>query len=379
MQNGEPLTDLTARLRELHLDAGEPSTRRIAAQTAGAVSHSTVHQALAGKRLPRWGALELIVEALGGDPDEFRTAWKSARLQEAGPDQGQPAKPVAAGERYRLSEWVEVTRGKGRAARHIAARMIAEGRIPEATEFLKREVGKALGGPLTVLYLTVLKGREEYAKLLEALRFVEMESAEDAQEVADLMEGHLGDIEAACRHMRNALRLDPGNGEYAWSLAGLLDILGRTEEAVRYYRRGAELCPDDDDCVGGYLMALVRAGDFAEAERFGRAVPVRGPEAREWLAQALALQGKFGEAEQELLPLLDRGYVALILARMRVAAGRHDDALALLERHVGDEKSGLAFQAAYVDVLIDAGRTEEAQHMRRRLEAEWWEREGRRS
>lgn len=65
MQNGGALADLTVRLRELHLNAGEPSTRRIAAGTAGAVSHSTVHQALTGKRLPRWGALELIVEALG--------------------------------------------------------------------------------------------------------------------------------------------------------------------------------------------------------------------------------------------------------------------------------------------------------------------------
>ncbi|MFJ9695263.1 hypothetical protein [Kitasatospora sp. NPDC101183] len=379
MQNGGPLADLTARLRELHLNAGEPSTRRIAARTAGAVSHSTVHQALTGKRLPRWGALELIVEALGGEAEEFRKAWKAARLQESGPEEEQHVDPVSTGERYRLMEWNEVLRGRGNVARHIAERLIGEGRVPEATEFLKREVGKAPASPLTVLYLRILKDQEESAKLLEALRNVEMESAEAAEEVAGFMEDRLGDIEAACRHMRNALRLDPGNAFQAWAVAGYLDTLGRTEEALRYYRRAAERCPDDDDYVGGYLMALVREGEFAEAERFGRAVPTRGDEATEWLAQALALQGKLGEAEQELLPLLDQGHIALILARMRATAGRYDDALVLLERHVGDEEHGLAFQAEYVDALIAAGRTEEADRMRERLEAEWWEREGRRS
>src|SRR6266540_3856137 len=42
-------------------------------------SHTTVHQVLSCKRLPSWGKLELVVEALGGDPETMRPLWVSAR------------------------------------------------------------------------------------------------------------------------------------------------------------------------------------------------------------------------------------------------------------------------------------------------------------
>jgi hypothetical protein len=66
-------------LRELYLLAGEPSMRKIARAT-GALSHDTVHRVLTGPDLPRWGPLELVVEALHGDVDDFRRQWVSARL-----------------------------------------------------------------------------------------------------------------------------------------------------------------------------------------------------------------------------------------------------------------------------------------------------------
>jgi hypothetical protein len=65
-------------LRDLHLRAGEPSMRLIARRTQ-ALSHDTVHRVLVGPVLPRWGALELVVEALEGDVDTFRLLWISAR------------------------------------------------------------------------------------------------------------------------------------------------------------------------------------------------------------------------------------------------------------------------------------------------------------
>lgn len=77
-----PHRDLVLRLRELHLDAGRPSVRTIARQTE-ALGHDTVHRLLVGAKLPSWGPLELVVEALGGHVDEFRELWKSAhRFQE---------------------------------------------------------------------------------------------------------------------------------------------------------------------------------------------------------------------------------------------------------------------------------------------------------
>lgn len=73
-----PVHDLLFELRDLHLRAGEPTMRAIARAT-GALSHDTVHRILTGPVLPRWGPLELVVEALAGDVEVFRGLWLTAR------------------------------------------------------------------------------------------------------------------------------------------------------------------------------------------------------------------------------------------------------------------------------------------------------------
>jgi proline dehydrogenase len=79
---GDPCHDLLVALRELHLHAGEPSTRAIERSTAHAISHDTVNRVLRGEDLPRWSSLELVVQALGGDVETFRELWVSARRAE---------------------------------------------------------------------------------------------------------------------------------------------------------------------------------------------------------------------------------------------------------------------------------------------------------
>ncbi|MET8846864.1 WD40 repeat domain-containing protein [Amycolatopsis sp. NPDC004625] len=89
-----PITDLFDRLHELHLRAGEPGLRQIAGDIGtGVVSHATVHTAFTGPRVPKWGYLELIVEALGGDPALFHRLWLAARQAErtGGPAPAPPA------------------------------------------------------------------------------------------------------------------------------------------------------------------------------------------------------------------------------------------------------------------------------------------------
>lgn len=77
------ITHLFDRLHELHLDAGEPGVREIATGIGrGVLSYTTVHNVFRGPKVPRWGHLELIVEQLGGDVEEFRSLWKAARLAE---------------------------------------------------------------------------------------------------------------------------------------------------------------------------------------------------------------------------------------------------------------------------------------------------------
>jgi hypothetical protein len=72
-----PVRRLFDELLRLYRLAGEPSTRTLA--KAVGFGHATVHVALRGPRVPRWGLLELLVEALGGDVDRFRQLWIDAR------------------------------------------------------------------------------------------------------------------------------------------------------------------------------------------------------------------------------------------------------------------------------------------------------------
>ncbi|MFC6898233.1 DnaB-like helicase C-terminal domain-containing protein [Nonomuraea dietziae] len=75
-------------LHELHLRAGQPSTRKMESVIGkGVLSHTTIHKTFAGDKVPEWGPVELIVECLasmcGDVPDKttsrFRTLWIQAR------------------------------------------------------------------------------------------------------------------------------------------------------------------------------------------------------------------------------------------------------------------------------------------------------------
>jgi tetratricopeptide (TPR) repeat protein len=78
-------------LHELHHRAGWPSLRIIAKDVG--CSHTTVSAAFSEPRVPRWGLLELIVEALGGDPDLFHRLWLAASGSEMPPIPSTPSPP----------------------------------------------------------------------------------------------------------------------------------------------------------------------------------------------------------------------------------------------------------------------------------------------
>ena len=76
-----PVTDLFARLDDLHSRAGRPSVREIARRVGrGRISPSTIHNLFSSSRVPRWEFLELVVIALGGvrDRQEFMSLWEAA-------------------------------------------------------------------------------------------------------------------------------------------------------------------------------------------------------------------------------------------------------------------------------------------------------------
>src|SRR4051812_34255139 len=68
--------DLVGALHDLHHRAGWPSLR-VLAREAGC-SHTTVSAVFSSAKLPTWGVLELVVEALDGDVDELHQLWLAA-------------------------------------------------------------------------------------------------------------------------------------------------------------------------------------------------------------------------------------------------------------------------------------------------------------
>ena len=93
-----PHRDLVDALHDLHHKAGWPSLRTLA--KAAGCSHTTVSTAFSSPRLPNWGLVELLVEAMGGDVQEFRAMWLSV-----GAGAGTTADPQAllAGRRRELT------------------------------------------------------------------------------------------------------------------------------------------------------------------------------------------------------------------------------------------------------------------------------------
>src|SRR5882672_7837683 len=71
-----PIRTLFDEIHQLHHRAGWPSLREIAKEVG--CSHTTVSVAFSEPRVPKWGTLELIVEALGGDTERFHQLWLAA-------------------------------------------------------------------------------------------------------------------------------------------------------------------------------------------------------------------------------------------------------------------------------------------------------------
>ena len=64
-------------LSQLRDEAGRPSFRTMAGRSK-AISHTTLHEAVQGNRLPSWGTTAEFVRACGADPREYRERWEQA-------------------------------------------------------------------------------------------------------------------------------------------------------------------------------------------------------------------------------------------------------------------------------------------------------------
>lgn len=86
-------------LHALHHEAGWPSLRALAREAG--CSHTTISTVFSSPRLPSWGVLELVVEAMGGDVGAFHRLWLAATgpatdVQTATPIAGRRSELVAS-------------------------------------------------------------------------------------------------------------------------------------------------------------------------------------------------------------------------------------------------------------------------------------------
>lgn len=106
----EAIADFAARLRELRSSVGNPPFREMSGRS-GAISHTTLHEATKGNRLPSWGTTAEFVKACGADPAAYRERWeeanravrsaiaRGAEASEALPPGGLPASAMDVAER----------------------------------------------------------------------------------------------------------------------------------------------------------------------------------------------------------------------------------------------------------------------------------------
>ncbi|GAA0961346.1 NBR1-Ig-like domain-containing protein [Actinocorallia libanotica] len=86
----EAIEDFAEVLRELRKSVGDPSFREMSGRS-GAISHTTLHEATKGNRLPSWETTVEFVKVCGADPDTYRERWEKANRTVRSAGAGLPA------------------------------------------------------------------------------------------------------------------------------------------------------------------------------------------------------------------------------------------------------------------------------------------------
>lgn len=73
----EAIQEFAASLRDVRTSAGTPSFREMSGRSQ-AISHTTLHEAAQGLRLPSWATTVEFLKACGADPADHRDAWLRA-------------------------------------------------------------------------------------------------------------------------------------------------------------------------------------------------------------------------------------------------------------------------------------------------------------
>ncbi|GIH75269.1 hypothetical protein Plo01_16980 [Planobispora longispora] len=94
----EAIEDFAGVLRELRRSVGNPPFREMSGRS-GAISHTTLHEATKGNRLPSWETTVEFVKACGADPAAYRDHWERANRTVRGAGAGDPPTADASADR----------------------------------------------------------------------------------------------------------------------------------------------------------------------------------------------------------------------------------------------------------------------------------------
>ncbi|MFF5365990.1 hypothetical protein [Streptomyces sp. NPDC013187] len=316
--------------------------------------------------------MELIVEALDGDPREFHSLWKQLRMQARQIPEGNTQKPVHVTDfRFELHR----TEYSPQVVNFLTlerARQIKKADSPlAAAQYLEKRIGANWNSPLVATYIRLLEEADQdgrVAQIVPHFRGIDMLSAEASHVVAEIFD-ELEEFAEAVRHGRAALRGDPNNAKYAWLLGSYLATVDQNDEAHVYYELAHRLDPSDYDFAESYLDSLLARSEFSEAEKVARAC-WNDESVRVYAGIALALRGEFVEAKSVLTSiskLASNGIRAL--AQVLVALGGSEEALAVLADHLEKFPDDLNSGAMYAELLREAGAADEFSKALRQLEA----------
>jgi tetratricopeptide (TPR) repeat protein len=138
-------------------------------------------------------------------------------------------------------------------------------------------------------------------------------------------------------------------------------------QAVEWYRRAHEVAPQDVTILNEYASAVARLGDYQQAEQLleqSRALDPRYPDTLARLGELLRLQGRYAEAVDQYLALIERdphgldGQITAIAAQLGDAPDqllRLRDGYAALAQQRQDDAGLLAVVGLLSDRAGDLG------------------------
>ncbi len=222
-------------------------------------------------------------------------------------------------------------------------------------------------------------GKDALLALLQARRLPEAkalaealcrERPQDAEvwQLLGVVQGSLGELQAAEGCFRKAIEFRPEFGEAHYNLAGLLEAQGRLEEAAESYRATLKLNPHHVLTHQRLGNLLARQGRYAEAEGEYREVVRLKPhdaEAHYDLANTMYRLGKLTEAEASYRAALQikSGFAEVYnnLGVLYTGQGRLAEAIACYQQAVRFKPDHAGAYANLGDAFKAQGRSAEAE------------------